>query len=213
MSCPRDRPGPGCRCEGLSLHHRDAGEDEHGEGKQVGRGWGGSQASVPTLQAWQGGEGCHMPLQVDVLRALGAEIVRTPTNARFDSPESHVGVAWRLRNEIPNSHILDQVRSGPRGEHTPRGLDQVGPSLGDLCWGLAGGVASAEGGAGTRKCGREAGCESVSPEEHRPCLLLPRKPELCPRSLPTASPNPRCLESLSRPPSLRGPNCLLSTAP
>lgn len=49
-------------------------------------------------------------LQVDVLRALGAEIVRTPTNARFDSPESHVGVAWRLKNEIPNSHILDQVR-------------------------------------------------------------------------------------------------------
>jgi cysteine synthase len=48
--------------------------------------------------------------QVDVLRALGAEIVRTPTNARFDSPESHVGVAWRLKNEIPNSHILDQVR-------------------------------------------------------------------------------------------------------
>jgi len=49
--------------------------------------------------------------QVDVLRALGAEIVRTPTSARFDSPESHVGVAWRLKNEIPNSHILDQYRN------------------------------------------------------------------------------------------------------
>ncbi|RXM32932.1 Cystathionine beta-synthase [Acipenser ruthenus] len=47
--------------------------------------------------------------KVDVLRALGAEIVRTPTSARFDSPESHVGVAWRLKNEIPNSHILDQM--------------------------------------------------------------------------------------------------------
>uniref|UniRef100_A0ACB8FHV7 Uncharacterized protein n=1 Tax=Sphaerodactylus townsendi TaxID=933632 RepID=A0ACB8FHV7_9SAUR len=49
--------------------------------------------------------------KVDVLRALGAEIVRTPTTARFDSPESHVGVAWRLKNEIPNSHILDQYRN------------------------------------------------------------------------------------------------------
>uniref|UniRef100_A0A673YR72 Cystathionine beta-synthase n=1 Tax=Salmo trutta TaxID=8032 RepID=A0A673YR72_SALTR len=49
--------------------------------------------------------------KVDVLRALGAEIVRTPTAARFDSPESHVGVAWRLKNEIPNSHILDQYRN------------------------------------------------------------------------------------------------------
>lgn len=45
------------------------------------------------------------------MRALGAEIVRTPTSARFDSPESHVGVAWRLKNEIPNSHILDQYRN------------------------------------------------------------------------------------------------------
>ncbi|KAL7852637.1 hypothetical protein SRHO_G00184220 [Serrasalmus rhombeus] len=49
--------------------------------------------------------------KVDVLRAVGAEIVRTPTSARFDSPESHVGVAWRLKNEIPNSHILDQYRN------------------------------------------------------------------------------------------------------
>ena len=26
-------------------------------------------------------------------------------------PESHVGVAWKKRNEIPNSHILDQYRN------------------------------------------------------------------------------------------------------
>ncbi|XP_055975205.1 cystathionine beta-synthase [Sorex fumeus] len=49
--------------------------------------------------------------KVDVLRALGAEIVRTPTSAKFDAPESHVGVAWRLKSEIPNSHILDQYRN------------------------------------------------------------------------------------------------------
>ena len=51
----------------------------------------------------------HYRSQVDVLRALGAEIVRTPTSASFDSPESHIGVANRLLQEIPNSHILDQV--------------------------------------------------------------------------------------------------------
>uniref|UniRef100_A0A2C9JYD3 Cystathionine beta-synthase n=1 Tax=Biomphalaria glabrata TaxID=6526 RepID=A0A2C9JYD3_BIOGL len=49
--------------------------------------------------------------KVDVLRALGAEIVRTPTSASFDSPESHIGVAKRLMEEIPNSHILDQYRN------------------------------------------------------------------------------------------------------
>ena len=46
--------------------------------------------------------------KVAVLRALGAEIVRTPTEAAYDSPESHIGVAKRLQQEIPNSHILDQ---------------------------------------------------------------------------------------------------------
>jgi Pyridoxal-phosphate dependent enzyme len=46
--------------------------------------------------------------KVDVLKALGAEIIRTPTEAAFDSPESHIGVAKRLNEEIPNSHILDQ---------------------------------------------------------------------------------------------------------
>jgi oxepin-CoA hydrolase/3-oxo-5,6-dehydrosuberyl-CoA semialdehyde dehydrogenase len=35
--------------------------------------------------------------KVDVLKALGAEIIRTPTEAAFDSPESHIGVAARLK--------------------------------------------------------------------------------------------------------------------
>jgi cystathionine beta-synthase len=43
-----------------------------------------------------------------VLEALGAEIIRTPTEAAFDAPESHISVAKRLKEVIPNSHILDQ---------------------------------------------------------------------------------------------------------
>ena len=42
------------------------------------------------------------------LEALGAKIIRTPTEASFDSPDSHIGVAKKLQEEIPNSHILDQ---------------------------------------------------------------------------------------------------------
>ena len=42
------------------------------------------------------------------LEALGAKIIRTPSEASFDSPESHIGVAKKLQKEIPNSHILDQ---------------------------------------------------------------------------------------------------------
>lgn len=47
--------------------------------------------------------------KVDTLKALGAEIVRTPTSATFDSPESHISVAQRLNRDFPNSMILDQV--------------------------------------------------------------------------------------------------------
>jgi len=42
------------------------------------------------------------------LEALGAEIIRTPTEAAWNDPQSHIGVAKKLNNEIPNSHILDQ---------------------------------------------------------------------------------------------------------
>ena len=42
------------------------------------------------------------------LESLGAKIIRTPTEAAFDDPASHIGVAKKLNNEIANSHILDQ---------------------------------------------------------------------------------------------------------
>jgi len=49
--------------------------------------------------------------KVDVLNALGAEIIRTPTEAAWDAPESHIGVAKKLKEETPNSHILDQYKN------------------------------------------------------------------------------------------------------
>ncbi len=54
-----------------------------------------------------------------VLEALGAEIIRTPTEAAFDSPESHIGVAKRLSQVIPGSHILDQYSNlnNPRAHY------------------------------------------------------------------------------------------------
>lgn len=46
--------------------------------------------------------------KVSVLCALNATIIRTPTQAAWDSPESHIGVARKLEREMPNAHILDQ---------------------------------------------------------------------------------------------------------
>jgi cystathionine beta-synthase len=69
-----------------------------------------------------------------VLEALGAEIIRTPTEAAWDSPESHIGVARRLKEVIPNSHILDQYSnpSNPIAHEEGTGreiLDQCGGKL------------------------------------------------------------------------------------
>lgn len=46
-----------------------------------------------------------------VIEALGAKIVRTPTEAAWDDPESHIGVAKKLNAEISDSHILNQYEN------------------------------------------------------------------------------------------------------
>ena len=46
-----------------------------------------------------------------VMEALGAEIVRTPTEVPHDSPESLLGVAKRLNQEIDDSIIPDQYEN------------------------------------------------------------------------------------------------------
>jgi cystathionine beta-synthase len=56
-----------------------------------------------------------------VLEALGAEIIRTPTEAAWDAPESHIGVANRLQEVLPNSHILDQYGEPLQPEGAQRG--------------------------------------------------------------------------------------------
>lgn len=49
--------------------------------------------------------------KADVLKILGAEIIRTPTNVASDSPDSHIMVAERLSKSIPNAFVLDQYRN------------------------------------------------------------------------------------------------------
>ena len=86
-----------------------------------------------------------------VLKALGAKIVRTPTEAAWDAPESHIEIAKKLNKEISNSHILDQYSnpSNPNAHYDftaqeiiddfPNGLDMivVGVGTGGTITGLA----------------------------------------------------------------------------
>ncbi|MEY2988305.1 MAG: hypothetical protein RJB13_1826, partial [Pseudomonadota bacterium] len=61
------------------------------------------------------------------LEALGAEIVRTPTEAAYDAPESHISIAKKLKRLIPNSHILDQYGnpSNPLAHEEGTALEMV----------------------------------------------------------------------------------------
>ncbi|XP_030024631.1 cystathionine beta-synthase [Manduca sexta] len=49
--------------------------------------------------------------KVNTLIALGAEIIRTPTEAAWDSPDSNIMVARRLAKEIPDAVLLDQYNN------------------------------------------------------------------------------------------------------
>lgn len=84
--------------------------------------------------------------KVDTLKALGAEIIRTPTSASFDSPEGLIAVAQKLCKEIPNSIILDQYRNAfnpiAHYEHT-------GQEIIDQCEGKVDAVVLGAGTGGT----------------------------------------------------------------
>ncbi|MHC4407940.1 MAG: pyridoxal-phosphate dependent enzyme, partial [Planctomycetota bacterium] len=69
-----------------------------------------------------------------VLEALGAEIVRTPTEAAWDAPESHIGVAKRLVEILPNAHILDQYSNAdnPDAHYEGTGAEIVEQTGGQL---------------------------------------------------------------------------------
>ena len=81
-----------------------------------------------------------------VLEALGAEIIRTPTEAAWDAPESHIGVAKRLREIIPSSHILDQY-SNPSNPDAHE--DGTGKEIVEQCEGKLDAVVMTAGTGGT----------------------------------------------------------------
>ncbi|KII87385.1 hypothetical protein PLICRDRAFT_664339 [Plicaturopsis crispa FD-325 SS-3] len=88
------------------------------------------------------------------LRALGAEVVRTPTEAAYDSPDSHIGVAHRLQREIPGGIILDQyanVNNPLAHEYTtgPEIIDAVVSTPSTLAHPSSGKVDAVVAGAGT----------------------------------------------------------------
>ncbi len=72
-----------------------------------------------------------------VLKALGAEIIRTPTEAAWNDPDSHIEIAKKINQNTPDSHILDQYANpeNPNAHYKftaqeiidefPNGLDMI----------------------------------------------------------------------------------------
>lgn len=76
-----------------------------------------------------------------VLEALGAKIYRTPTDAKWDDPNSHLSLARKLQKEIPNAHILDQYANhgNPDAHYTYTAqeiLDDLGDNLAMVVMGV-----------------------------------------------------------------------------
>uniref|UniRef100_UPI00398EA98F cystathionine beta-synthase-like protein n=1 Tax=Pristiophorus japonicus TaxID=55135 RepID=UPI00398EA98F len=49
--------------------------------------------------------------KIDVLKALGISVVRAPNAANLNSPDSYLGMAWKLKNLIPDSHVFNQYQN------------------------------------------------------------------------------------------------------
>ena len=64
--------------------------------------------------------------KVDILKALGAEVIVCPTNVEPDDPRSYYSVARRLEKEIPNSYLCNQYDNlGNRLAH----YESTGPEI------------------------------------------------------------------------------------
>ena len=50
--------------------------------------------------------------RIQMLKALGAEIMRSPTEARPDAPESAFSVAAKLKEQLPDSRVIEEVWKG-----------------------------------------------------------------------------------------------------
>jgi cystathionine beta-synthase len=74
---------------------------------------------------------CTMPdkqskEKMDILRAMGAEVVVTPTNVEADDPRSYYSVAKRLNEEIPNSFYPNQYYNP---SNAVAHYEQTGPEI------------------------------------------------------------------------------------
>lgn len=115
-----------------------------------------------------------MPLKmsdekVAVLTALGAEIIRTPTEAAFDDEAGLIAVAQKIQKTIPNSIVMDQYRNAgnPLAHYDTTGAE--------ILWALDNDVDMVVLGAGTG--GTVTGVARKIKEVNPKCQIVAADPE------------------------------------
>ncbi|MCB9026662.1 MAG: cystathionine beta-synthase [Bdellovibrionaceae bacterium] len=103
------------------------------------------------------------------MEALGAEIIRTPTEAAWDALDSHISVSKKLEKEIPNAHILDQYANVDNPNAHYEGTAK------EIWMDLGGKVDMVVGGAGTG--GTISGVAKFMKEHNPKCKIVAADPE------------------------------------
>lgn len=71
--------------------------------------------------------------KVATLKALGAKIVRSPDDAKYDSEEYHIGKAFKMHREMKDSVVLDQyVNCANPLTHYESTANEIIESLGEV---------------------------------------------------------------------------------
>merc|ERR1712226_1221591 len=112
----------------------------------------------------------------NVLRALGAEIVRTPNDAGFEEERSHIGQAWKLQQEIPGAIIPDQYRNpgNPLAHYDETGAEMVDQMDGKIDMFVAGaGTGGTVSGIGRRLKEECKNCEVIGVDPYGSILAQP----------------------------------------
>lgn len=102
--------------------------------------------------------------KVNTLVALGAEIIRTPTEAASDSPDSNIMVAHRLAKEIRDAVVLDQYNNPCNP------LAHYDGTAEEILWSLDNNVDMVVIGAGT--CGTISGVGHKIKERCPNCIVV-----------------------------------------
>lgn len=115
--------------------------------------------------------------KLNTMRCLGAEIIRTPTKAAWNAPNSHLTLAEQLQATIPDAHFLDQYinENNPKAHYFGTAqeiLDQTNGQIDAVV--IAAGTGGTITGIGARMRKSAPSCRVIGVDPHGSILAEPQ---------------------------------------